>query len=360
LQLERAEQTFLFKHVPVAPVPALLREFSAPVKLHYAYSAAELAVLMQHDPDPFVRWQAAQQLAEIALLENVRRLADGEELLLDPHLTEAFQALLQDRETDPALLAEALYLPSEDYLGEQMSVVDVDGIHAARQFTRRALARQMPELFKANYARLNDGKAYENTAIAMARRSLKNTCLSYIVELAEGELLAQQQFRDCDNMTDSMAALAAMVYADTPHADEALQQFEHRWAKEALVMDKWFALQATKPGPDATLRVDRLLQNPAFSLSNPNRVRSLVGAFAMSNPTGFHAASGAGYCWLADRIIELNRINPQVASRMATAFNQLRRYDANRRALMTRELQRIAAVPDLSSDVAEIISNALG
>lgn len=360
LQLQQAEQTFVFKHVPVAPVPSLLREFSAPVKLQYDYSAAELAVLMQHDPDPFVRWQAAQQLAELALLDNVRRLADGEELRLDPNLVAAFRALLEDRKTDPALLAEALHLPTEDYLAEQMSVVDVDGIHTARQFTRRALAGQLQELFMANYVRLNDGAPYSNTAAAMARRSLKNTCLSYLVELAEGEPLAQQQFQSCDNMTDSMAALAAMVYADTPHASEALEQFEQRWSGEALVMDKWFALQATKPGRDAALRVDRLLHHPAFSLSNPNRVRSLVGAFAVSNPTGFHASSGAGYHWLADRVIELNRINPQGASRLATAFNQLRRYDAGRRALMTRELQRIAAVADLSSDVAEIINNALG
>lgn len=151
-----------------------------------------------------------------------------------------------------------------------------------------------------------------------------------------------------------------MVYSDAEQAAEALQEFEQRWAGDALVKDKWFALQATKPGPDATLRVDRLLQNPAFSRSNPNRVRSVVGAFAMSNPTGFHANSGAGYRWLADRIIELNGINPQVASRMATAFNQLHRYDSHRQELMIKQLKRINAIADLSGDVAEIVNNALG
>ncbi|HET6564392.1 MAG TPA: aminopeptidase N [Xanthomonadales bacterium] len=360
LRLDQPDQTFEFQNVPVAPIPSLLREFSAPVKLHYDYSASELSVLMQHDPDPYVRWQAAQQLGEIAILENTRRHASGRDMCLDQNLASAFRALLEDRETDPALLAEALHLPAEDYLAELMSVVDVDGIHAARQFTRRALAAQFHELFATNYDRLNDGAAYEMSAVAAARRSLKNTCLSYLVDVPGGEETAHQQFQSCDNMTDSMAALAAMVYADTTNANEALQQFEQRWAGEALVMDKWFALQATRPGSDASQQVEQLRNHPEFSLANPNRVRSLVGAFAFSNPTGFHARDGSGYHWLADRVIELNGINPQVASRMATAFNQLRRYDPERQALMVQALKRIAAVADLSGDVAEIVNNALG
>ncbi len=359
LQLDRAEQTYVFQNIPNEPIPALLRDFSAPVKLHYNYSAAQLAVLMQHDPNAFVRWQAAQELAEKAILDNVHRLAAGEELLLDRNLAAAFRALLQDQKTDPALLAEAMYLPAEDYLGELMAVIDVDGIHAARQFTRKALAAQLEEQFRAVYDRLNDGAAYENSASAMARRSLKNGCLSYLSELDGGDKLAHGQFKACDNMTDSMAALAAVVYSVSPLAEELLQQFEQRWADEALVMDKWFSLQATQPGSNAAQRVEKLLDHPAFSLGNPNRVRSVVGAFAMSNPTGFHASSGAGYRWLADRVIELNRINPQVASRMAGAFNQLKRYDADRQALMTRELNRIAAIPELSGDVAEIVQKAL-
>jgi aminopeptidase N len=360
LQLVKAQQEFVFQNVASEPVPALLRDFSAPVKLHYDYSAAQLALLMQHDPDAFVRWQAAQELAERAILDNVRRLAAGEDQQLDPSLSAAFRALLQDHQTDPALLAEAMHLPAEDYLGELMEVVDVDGIHAARQFTRKALAMELEELFRAVYGRFNNGEDYDNSASAMAGRSLKNVCLSYLSEVEGGDLLAHEQFKACDNMTDSMSALAAVVYSDSRLAEELLQQFELRWSGEALVMDKWFALQATKPGSEAASRVERLQMHPAFSLGNPNRVRSVVGAFAMSNPTGFHASSGAGYRWLADRVIELNRINPQVASRMAGAFNQLKRYDAERQAQMTQELNRIAAIPDLSGDVAEIVLNALG
>ncbi len=360
LQLQQAEQEFVFQNVPAAPIPALLRDFSAPVKLHYDYSARQLGVLMQHDPDPYVRWQAAQQLAETAILENVRLHSQGLEMQLDPNLSKAFEALLQDQQTDPALLAEAMYLPAEDYLGEQMAVIDVDGIHAAREFTRRKLAEQLQDLFKARFQQLNTGQPYSNSAAAMAERSLKNVCLSFLAELEWGQQLALQQFSNCDNMSDSMAALAALVYVDSAHASEVLQQFEQRWTEDALVMDKWFALQAIKPGDGAVQRVEQLLQHQAFSMTNPNRVRSVVGAFAMSNPTGFHAASGAGYRWLADRVIELNRINPQIASRMAAAFNQIKRYDAGRQALMTRELKRIADVPELSGDVAEIVNSALG
>jgi len=360
LQLSQSEHEFVFANVPGNPIPALLRDFSAPVKLHYDYSPNQLAVLMQHDPDPYVRWQAAQQLAEAAILENARLYSQGLEMQMDPNLIAAYKALLQDRQTDPALLAEALCLPAEDYLGEQMAVVDVDGIHAARQFTRRYLAEQLQHLFAGNFNRLNTGQAYQNSATAMAERSLKNLCLSFLAELEQGQQLALQQFSNCDNMSDSMAALVALVHTGSPHTAEVLQQFEQRWAEDALVMDKWFAVQATRPGTETVQLLDQLLQHPAFSLNNPNRVRSLVGAFAMSNPTGFNVASGEGYRWLADRVIELNRINPQVASRMAGAFNQLKRYDDRRQVLMTRELNRIAALPDLSGDVAEIVVNALG
>jgi aminopeptidase N len=279
---------------------------------------------------------------------------------LDPNLKAAFEALLRDRQTDPALLAEAMILPAEDYLGELMPVVDVDGIHAARQFTRRCLAQQLQALFQENYERLNNSEPYVSSAPAMAARSLKNLCLSYLAELEPGQQLAVRQFSTCDNMSDSMAAMASLVFSDSALAAATLQQFEQRWADDALVMDKWFSLQAAKPGANAVQRVEGLRQHAAFSLSNPNRVRSVVGAFAISNPTGFHVASGLGYRWLADRVIELNRLNPQTASRMAGAFNQLKRYDENRQFLMTEELNRIAAIPELSGDVAEIVHNALG
>ena len=360
LMLDRAEKSFVFTQVGSHPVPSLLRDFSAPVKLNYDYSAADLALLMRHDPNTFVRWEAAQRLAERSILENTRKHSAGTEMHLHDELANAFQALLEDSETDPALLAEALHLPAEDYLGEQMEIVDVDGIHAARQFTRKALATRLQDLFESVYQRLDAGEPYNNQAESVARRSLRNTCLSFLAELSDGQKLAQQQYQSSDNMTDSMAALAALVYAGSDLAPGALQDFEKRWADDALVMDKWFVLQATQPGAGAVSRVNSLLQHSAFSMANPNRVRSVVGAFAMSNPTGFHARNGEGYQWVAERVIELNSTNPQVASRIAGAFNQLKRYDSSRQALMTAELKRIAAIPGLSGEVAEIVHNALG
>lgn len=359
LVLEDRKQVFEFIDVPVHPVPSLLRDFSAPVKLDYPWTAEELAVLMRADPDPFMRWEAAQLLAQHAIMGNRERLARGEDPILDAGLAQAFAALLRDRSTDPALLAEAMALPGEDYLGEQMAVVDVDGLHAACDFTHKALARELEPEFRRVYDALNTGAAYDDSGQSMARRSLKNRCLSFLAELPDGAQLAVAQFRGSDNMTDSIAALAALVYCRAPGHAEALADFERRWREDPLVMDKWFALQATMPGQGTVERVRELLRHPAFNLSNPNKVRSLIGAFAAVNPTGFHAASGAGYRFVADQVIALDALNPQAAARLATAYNGWRRYDPERRTLMVNELRRIAAVSPLSPDVAEIVGNAL-
>jgi aminopeptidase N len=360
LVLEDARQTFDFIDMPCRPIPSLLRDYSAPIKLFHEYDPAELNVLMRHDPDPFVRWEAAQQLSQRAIMANRERHERGQELRLDPGLAQAFAALLEDRETDPALLAEAIALPGEEYLAEQMEIVDVEGLYAARTFIRRALARALEGPFRRVYEALNTGKPYDDAAVSMARRSLKNLCLAFLVELPSGAAPAQAQLQTCDNMTDSIAALAALVYRGAPGYREALAAFEARWRKDPLVMDKWFGLQATKPGRGAARRVRGLLNHPAFSLANPNKVRSLVGAFAIMNPTGFHAASGEGYRLVADLVLRLDALNPQVAARTACAFTSWKRYNKARRALMQAQLQRIAASIPLSPDVAEIVDNALG
>ncbi len=359
LQLRESEQTFVFENVPCNPVPAVLRDFSAPVKLHCDYSAEELSVLMQHDPDPFIRWEAAQLLAQQEIIGNCQRLGAGEGMQLSKHLKQAFFTLLTDQQADPALLAEAMSLPGELYLGEQLPVIDVDGIHAARRFVKQALAAGLRDEFLAVYHRLNLAGPYDNSAPAVARRSLKNLCLSYLVENEQDVGLATAQLAASDNMTDTLAALGSLVFVSADEAEAALASFEQSWAHDPLVMDKWFALQAMQPGAATVERVVGLMDHAAFSLTNPNKVRSLIGAFSMSNPTGFHTASGAGYRYLADRVIELNRLNPQVAARMVGAFNSWKRYDADRQQLIQAELQRIAATPELSADVAEIVGNAL-
>ncbi len=203
------------------------------------------------------------------------------------------------------------------------------------------------------------GKLTKNPPKAMAGRALKNICLSYLLEVDAGESLVAAQLKASDNMTDTLAAIKGLVMMDSPLAEPALSEFESRWKADALVMDKWFTMQAIKPGPDTVNKVRGLMQHPAFSIQNPNKVRSLIGGFAVLNPTGFHASDGSGYIFHADRVIELDALNPQIASRMASAFNRWNRYDGNRKKLMKAQLHRISAVDGLSGDVSEIINNAL-
>jgi len=359
LVLDQAEQTFEFTGLEAAPVPSLLRGFSAPVRLDYPYDADELALLMAHDSDAFVRWEAAQLLAQREILANVERRSAGAAMELGDRLVQAFRALLDDRASDPALIAEALTLPDEEYLAQQMQVIDVDGIHAARQFVKSGLAAALTQRLQERYEELTVAGPYDKSPAAMARRSLRNVCLSYLMPTPGGFERAQAQLSGSDNMTDSLAALQGLVRAEAPGAAAALQAFEERWRDDALVMDKWFAIQATVPGAGTVDRVRDLMQHPSFSLTNPNKVRALLGAFSMMNPTGFHAGSGAGYRLHADQVIALNGLNPQVAARMASAFNAWTRYDEQRQALMRAELERIGAAAGLSPDVAEIVHSAL-
>ena len=359
LILDGEEQEFVFVNIPERPVPSLFRDYSAPVKVFYDYSAEQLAILIAHDSDSFVRWDAAQKMAENAILEQRALHSQGKEMSLDPDLLRAFSGILSDREADPALLAEAMVLPDEDYLADQMKEVDVDGIHAARKFIKKSLAENLLARFRERYVELNDGQPYQKSAVAAGRRSLKNMCLSYLLETQAGEELAADQLNSSDNMTDTLAAIKGLILADSPLAQTALSEFESNWKEDALVMDKWFVMQAIKPGSETLDVVKKLMRHPAFSIQNPNKVRALIGVFSMLNPTGFHAIDGSGYRFHADRVIELDGLNPQIAARMASAFNRWRRYDVVRRNLMKSELQRIAAVDNLSGDVSEIVSNAL-
>jgi len=360
LLLEEVQKEFTFTGLDAEPVPSLLRGFSAPVKLDYPYSASDLALLMTHDSDPFMRWEAAQLLAQREILDNVERLSRGEAMALGQALIDAFRKLLADRDTDSALVAEAITLPDEDYLGEQMTVIDVDGIHAARSHVKAGLATELREAFAERYRMLASDAPYDKSPASMARRSLRNACLSYLLQTPDGAGLADAQLAASDNMSDTLAALQGLVRIEAPSAIAALKAFEARWRNDALVMDKWFAIQACVPGENTLDRVRQLLDHPAFSLTNPNKVRSLIGAYSMMNPTGFHLRSGAGYRFHADQVIALNALNPQVAARMAVAFNHWTRYDDERRAAMRAELKRIAAADGLSPDVAEIVNSALG
>jgi len=360
LDIRDTTQTFTFINVPCPPVPSLLRDFSAPVVLEYDYSDDELVFLMANDSDAFARWEAANTFA-LQLLKNQYAAAGrGEKVAAPAAFIAAYKKLLTSDKLDPALVALMLELPRENYLLEQLSDVDPVRLFEVCRSIKQQIARELRQELLAVYQHLNDGAPYAYDGEQVARRSLKNICLDYLAELDEpmiAQLLAKQ-YQRADNMTDRLAALKALVNRDGGEAQ--LADFAAQWQSDALVMDKWFALQATSRRPGALSRVQQLLEHPAFSIKNPNKVRSLITAFCLANPPHFHAADGYGYAFAADHIIELDKINPQIAARLASAFNRWTKVDAGRRELMQQELERIRGTEGLSSDTFEIVTKALG
>ena len=347
LSLKQPEETFKFK-VARKPVPSLLRGFSAPVILRYPYTEEELLHLMARDDDPFNRWEAGQRLATATILEG--KGAPSAAYL------EAARNVLNDR--DAAFAAEALSLPSESFLAEQLEVVDPDALHEARNRLRRELARALKDELVSTYEALQTKGRYSPDAVSAGRRALRNLCLGYLVELGESAR-AYAQFRAADNMTDAMAALTALTNVDCPERQPALDAFYAKWRGEPLVVDKWLAAQAGSRLPGTLVRVNELLSHPAFDLKVPNKVYALIRSFA-ANHVRFHAADGAGYAFLAEQVIRLNRLNPQVAARMARAFDRWRKFDDGRQDKARQQLERIRASHGLSNDVAEIVAKALG
>ncbi|TWA70660.1 aminopeptidase N [Azospirillum baldaniorum] len=361
LHITQAEQTFDFVDVPARPVPSLLRGFSAPVKLRADLTDGDLTFLMANDSDAFNRWEAGQTLATRLLLSLVADRQAGRELALPQSFIDAVGAILKDADQDPAFAAQALVLPTESYLGTQMEVIDPDAIHTVREFARRRLAEALRPGWLDTHRRNAGNEPFSVDAAAIGRRALKNLCLAYLMALEDEEALGLclGQYRGAQAMTDVMAALQFLSNSNAPERDEAIAAFYERWKGEALVVDKWFSVQATSHRPDALERVTTLLAHPAFEIRNPNKVYALIGGFAGGNPVRFHDTSGAGYRFLADQVLRLDPMNPQVAARMVGPFSRLRRYDATRRALMKAELERIVATPGLSPDVFEVASKSL-
>ena len=361
LNLTEQEQTFVFEDLPERPVVSLLRGFSAPVILQMSRSLEELAFLLKHDSDTFNRWEAGQQLACQVIFSLIDAIQNGLPLQLDPLIIEAYRSVLTGSFDDLSYQALLLALPEESYLAGQMSVIDVDAIHQARKFVKTSLAQALQTEFQALYACHHRDESGCFDAGAVGRRRLKNTCLSYLstLEIDASYHLAAQQFHSARNMTDQMAALSAIVNSHHPAKPESLAHFYQQWQDEALVIDKWFALQASSSMPNTFATVQALLQHPAFDMKTPNRVRALIGAFSQSNPVHFHAKEGQGYRFLADQVLLLNELNPQIASRMVTGLAQWRRYDPARQNLMKQQLQRIIDCEHLSRDVYEIASKSL-
>lgn len=361
VQLKEAEQSFTFHNLEAEPVPSLLRGFSAPVKLQFDYSREQLAFLMTCDSDGFNRWDAGQRLAILALQSLVSQQQAGEALVLDAALVKAYTQLLKAPVKDPAILAEMLLLPSEAYLAEQYTKVDIDAIHAARTFALKTLASQLYSEFLRLYQQFSTSNAWSPAAEAIAARRLKNVCLGWLVatEKPEALLLATQQFQQADNMTDQLAALTCLAHAkDDTVGEAALQAFAKQWAHDPLVMDSWFSVQATRPLADTLDKVKSLQEHPAFSMKNPNKVRALISAFVNQNRVNFHRKDAAGYQFLANKVIELNQMNPQIAARLVIPLTRFKRMDKTRQGLMKAELERIQQ-QQLSADLFEVIEKAL-
>jgi aminopeptidase N len=348
LHVRKSEERFTFTGLKQRPVPSLLRRFSAPVILNYPYTEADLLHLLANDDDPFNRWEAGQRVAAAIVLEHAGKPS--------PEFIDAMRRVLED--PDPMLAAEALNLPAETFLAEQLEVVDPDALHASRNALRKALASSLERELRTTYARMSVKGAYSPDAAAIGRRSLRNTALGYLTELGDCAT-AYRQFEEADNMTDSQAALTALAQIDCPVRAKALEQFYTRWSNEPLVVDKWLAVQAGSRLRTTLQTVKGLLRHPAFDIKVPNKVYALVRTFA-ANHVNFHAADGSGYEFLADQVIAINSFNPQVAARMARGFDRWRKFAPARQAKARAALERIRDSDGLTRDVAEIVTKALG
>ncbi|TLS69252.1 aminopeptidase N [Mariprofundus erugo] len=353
LLVTEAEQSFTFVNVPEAPVPSLLRDFSAPVILDYPYRAEDDAFLMAYDEDPFNRWAAAQRLAMRTMLAMLAGEAADVELIAT-----AFSRLLADPDLDAALKAEALMLPSESEVADACAVADPGHIHEVREQLRVRIATLLQGELESTHAELAAASGLDD--LAMQQRKLKNVCLSYLLTLKTGRVieLAYRCFLQAACMTDQYAALAGLASCDCAERKLALSAFEAQWQGEANVMGKWLAVQAGSSLPDTLEQVKQLLAHPAFDLRNPNKVRALIGTFALRNPALFHAIDGSGYRFVADQVLQLDRMNPQVAARMVRALMNWKRLEPVRSGLMRAQLQRLSDA-GLSADVGEIVSKSL-
>ena len=361
LELRDAESRFVFEGLTEEPTPSILRDFSAPVRFEMEREPETLAFLMAHDTDAFNRWDAGQQLAMQILLALVS--ADGEDpsMPVDPAFVDSWGRVLGDTRLDGSMRALALGLPAERVIGQEMAVIRPDAIHAARELLGRELGRAHRDVLWTIYDELAPGGGHRQDGLEVDRRRLRNTILRVLLWTGEEEAIriAWTQFEASDNMTDAQAAFAVLADQVHPRRDDVIEAFYARWRQDPLVVDKWFAIQAGSARTDTLARVRQLAEHPDFNAKNPNRVRSLVGAFCSGNQVRFHESTGESYRFLADWVLELDASNPQLASRMASIFNDWRRYDEDRQGLMQTQLDRIASSASPSKDVYEIVSRAL-
>lgn len=362
LELTEWRQSLEFEGVSQSPIVSILRGFSAPVKLFYDRPRSDHAFLMAHDQDDFNRWDAGQTLAKELMLEQIVAVQNGESAVCDELYSSAFGALLADESLDGSFKALAMQLPSERELGMAMDEIDPEAVHRVRAAFIQQLAAAHRDTLLAIYRQTNVKTQYRFEQQEVQRRALKNACLAYLSALQDDEpaqRLVCEQFESADNMTDQQAALAMLSQRAIPERDRALEQFYAQWSHDALVIDKWFAVQAGASAEDNLERVIELAQHFAFNPKNPNRLRALVGTFAAGNQLHFHNKSGKGYRFASDMVLTVQKDNPQAAARLVGSFNQWTRFDAERQKLIRAELNRIVETEGLAKDVFEIVQRSL-
>ncbi len=362
LEITEKTQTFEFSDIFERPTPSLLRGFSAPVVIDPPLDRNAHGFLMAHDSDPFSRWESGQQFAVALLLDMVEAIQNGRQPKAEDAFIEAIENVLKGDASDKAFMAQMLTLPGEEYLGNQMKEVDVDAVHQARETLRRSIAQRLREPLTALYHSNAGNQGYSPDAAEAGRRRLRNTALAYLASLEEPETtaLCSAQYANADNMTDRIAALGILTDLEGTERTDALADFYETWQQDPIVTDKWLSIQAMSSRQSTLDDVIALQDHDAFSIRNPNRVRALIGAFCNSNQLRFHAADGSGYAFLADKVLQLDPLNPQVAARLLAPLGPWRRFDAKRQTSMKAQLQRILDAGNrLSMDVYEIASKSL-
>ena len=362
IEISQPRQSFVFTDLAKQPIPSVNRNFSAPIKLNLPLDAGELRFLAANDADPFNRWQAVQTLAMSLLTGNVAALRNGVAARTDNNLVIALGGILGDTSLEPAFVALTLTPPSEADVAREIGTdIDPDAIYQARRALRSAIGVRLQPALTSAYQRLSTAEPYRPDAASAGRRALKNLCLDLLAASGEGRAiaLAFSQYQSADNMTDRMAALETLSQHDRAERAQALEDFYGRYADDPLIIDKWLALQASIPEPATLKRVQALTSHPAFSMTNPNRVRALIGSFALANPTQFNRIDGEGYDFVAGIVLALDEKNPQVAARLMGAFRSWRALEPRRRERAVHTLRRVAAAPSLSRDVADIVARTL-
>lgn len=358
LDIKQDKQTFVFENVAEQPVPSLLREFSAPVKLEYDYSDAELIFLMKHATNDFARWDASQMLLAKYIRQNVTNVQTGSEVQLSEDLIDAFRGVLLDENLEPAFIAQVFSLPSINEITGWYKQIDVDAVDTVLNSITVSLSAALEDELSATYHTLKQAE-YTIDHAAIGKRALRNQCLQFLAHTDKGNTLVKAQYEAANNMTDTIAAMSAANSAQLECREELMADYSDKWKHDGLVMDKWFALQGSNPAEDALEKVKATMNHEAFSLKNPNRTRSLIGSFLAANPVRFHDKSGSGYQFAGEILRQLNDSNPQVASRMIDPLLKFRKYDEARQAMIRAELEKLKAMDNLAKDLFEKVTKAL-